>query len=132
MTMIDSISPTISLADEALISNWIMDSMGSMQLTADDLAFLKQHDLCISTAYIGMVRVYANRNRCIAQSSAWASMLSASDQSFDLVKMIPHLREQTQQYVARLRAMSAADLERELAGESFQGLLGTDNLGASA
>lgn len=58
------------------IEEWFYRTEQAMGLTDDQIAFLRQHEIVISTAYIGMVRLYIG-NRTIFQTSAMSSIVNA-------------------------------------------------------
>lgn len=58
------------------IEQWHYRPEEAMKLTSEQVEFLRKHDITVSTAYIGMVRVYIG-NRTIFQTSAMASIAKA-------------------------------------------------------
>lgn len=58
------------------IDRWLYHPEEAMNLTDEQRAFLLKHEIVVSTAYIGMVRLYIG-NRTIFQTSAMASVINA-------------------------------------------------------
>ena len=58
------------------IEQWHYRPEEALKLTSEQIEFLQKHDITVSTAYIGMVRVYIG-NRTIFQTSAMASIAKA-------------------------------------------------------
>ena len=59
--------------DSEDIERWIYRPEEAMGLSEAQIEFLHDHEIAISTAYIGMVRIY-HENRTIFQTSAMASI----------------------------------------------------------
>lgn len=58
------------------IEQWIYRPEEAMGLTSEQVEFLRKHEITVSTAYIGMVRLYIG-NRTIFQTSAMSSIANA-------------------------------------------------------
>lgn len=56
------------------IEAWHMQPEEAMKLTPEQISFLRQHNITVSTAYMGMVRLYVG-NSTIFQTSPMASIV---------------------------------------------------------
>jgi hypothetical protein len=52
------------------IDNWFTDPCTALQLTVEQRAFIQKHELSISTAYIGLVRIYSPHGVAFSTSAA--------------------------------------------------------------
>ncbi len=87
--------------DIVRIEAWHFRPEEAMNLTPEQIAFLRKHEIVISTAYIGMVRFYIG-NRTIFQTSAMASIIDAlSNTEFGSKSVIDYesLTRQTHEYL---------------------------------
>jgi len=71
---------------------WFNNTEDAMGLTAEQRLFIQEHDICISTAYVGMVRFYKD-NRTIFQTSMfnlYKNKLGGLLQDYDAMKKEVH------------------------------------------
>lgn len=97
------------------IDQWISDPETYAGLTDEDKAFLREHDIVISSAYIGMVRAYRKNeetgySHVIWQTSCAMNLFSVMGDGSPIDQ--DELASQLRNWVYWLRNLSEAGLRR--------------------
>lgn len=92
---------------------WFFHPEEAIGFSDDQIQFLRDHNIAVSTAYIGMVRFY-HKNRTIFQTSAMAGILNALPLNQDFKVDFDVLSIQAKEYLDFAMSISLEDLEKLL------------------
>ena len=94
------------------VHEWSNNTEKMMGLTDEHLAFMEKHNITVSTAYIGMVRIYKGNNQTIFQTSV-SDVITKALGSGDITDY-DDLSRQVREYFDMMIAASPEDQERFL------------------